>query len=137
MNEMNANVRDINRDGWVNMLDLALFAEGWLLYEPPLPNQTPAGVMIAAPAEGDRFPCHIKSVELEAYAFDPDEAIVEVRFYANGSFYAQDVDGRDGWTAILANFNTSHYQITAEAVDRYGTTVVSAPVNITVCGPRG
>jgi hypothetical protein len=137
MSEVRTNPRDINRDGWVNLLDLAMFADGWLLYDPPVPNQLPASVIVASPSDGARFQCPIKSVDLEAYAFDPDGAIVEVRFYVNGRYYAQDIDGRDGWKAILTNFSATYYQITAEAVDRYGATITSLPVNITVCGPRG
>jgi predicted outer membrane repeat protein len=136
MKELRANPSDINRDGWVNMVDMAMLGEAWLIFDPPSSNQHPSA-SIVCPSNNAVFDCKIKQFEIIATTADSDGIVLKVEFFADGEKIGEDSDGTDGWKVVLTGFKGSRYTLTAVAYDDDGAAGLSDRVTITVCGPRG
>ncbi len=95
---------------------------------PPAPNQPPT-VVLTAPADGASFTAPA-TVAITATASDPDGAIVEVEFLADGAVLAS--DGSSPYSYSWNNVPAGSYTLTARATDNGGASTVSAPVRITV-----
>jgi hypothetical protein len=121
---------DINYDGIINMVDLAMLAENWLKSEPPSSNQPP-WVIIVAPTDGAKFWITV-TIELKVHACDTDGRVVKVEFYAGGNKIGADYDGSDGWGITWADYTQGSYTITAKATDDRGATTTSPEIEIEI-----
>ena len=121
---------DINYDGIINMVDLAVLAENWLKSRPSSSNQPPC-VIIAAPTDGAKFWFAV-TIELKVDACDTDGRVVKVEFYAGGKKIGTDYDGSDGWGITWADYSQGSYTITAKATDDRGATTTSPEIEIEI-----
>jgi len=122
---------DMNHDGTVNMIDLALLAENWLQRRHgPALNQPPK-VYITSPA--DRASLYYGGmIEIEAEATDVDGFVVRVEFFANGSEIGRDTDGSDGWGIHWSDHPSGAYLLIARATDDDGANTDSTPIEISL-----
>ncbi len=117
---------DINKDGIVNIIDFAIFAQNWLKVYTIYPEAA-----IIRPEEGD-FINKYQITVIEVEAVDPDGEVVEVRFFIDDILIGTDQDSSDGWS-ITWQANLSGYHIlTAIAVDNDAAETVSQPVAVEV-----
>jgi len=128
---------DLNQDGVVNLLDLALLAENWLAegpIDPPAEN-VPPQVEVIQPSAGQQFAAY-STIPVVADASDADGQVVSVSFYINGAPLSTDNDGSDGWTASWSAGGSGTYNITATATDNNTASTLSSPVAITLTSGR-
>jgi len=125
---------DMNRDGIINMVDLAVLANNWLKSGPPPLNQPPY-IIITAPLDGAQFWGWVATIELEADAYDADGTVVKVEFYSDGDKIGSDNDGSDGWDTSWPDCTPGTYTFTAKATDDRGATTTSPEIEITVRPP--
>ncbi len=128
---------DLNQDGVVNLLDLALLAENWLAegpIDPPTEN-VPPQVEVIQPSAGQQFAAY-STIPVVAEASDADGQVVSVSFHINGAPLSTDNDGSDGWTASWSAGGSGTYNITAAATDNNTASTLSSPVAITLTGGR-
>lgn len=95
-------------------------------------NQAPT-VAISQPLEGTDFDLG-ETINIQAIATDDDGEIERVRFFANGTFIADDTTS-DPYSATWSNASAGNYALTAIARDNDGAETTSATVNISVTDP--
>ena len=136
MKEMRWVHSDINHDGWVNMIDLAVLAKNWLTYQPGTSNYPPE-VYITKPEDGSLHG-GIEPIEIEAYAHDIDGLVKKVEFFANENKIGEDNNGNDGWKTYWEEGPpwSGDYNLTTKATDDDLATTTSPEVEIHVYGLR-
>ncbi|MFC1677651.1 Ig-like domain-containing protein [Planctomycetota bacterium] len=120
---------DINKDGIVNMLDFAMFAENWLRIYTIYPEVT-----ITSPKNGDELVIINDQTTflVEADAADADGEVVKVQFFMDDILIGVDEDGSDGWTISWVPNSSGEHSLTAAAIDNDGAETVSEPVVISI-----
>ena len=120
---------DINQDGMVNMIDLAMLSKNWLVHEKtPALNQPPE-VNITAPPGGEHFPLPF---EIAVVAWDVDGFVVKVEFFADGNKIGEDTDISDGWGIEWIDFTVGEYELIARATDNDGASTDSTAIEISL-----
>jgi hypothetical protein len=94
------------------------------LYDVPPPT-----VSVSSPADGSVFTAPA-TVTLSANVSDPEIPIGSVSFYANDTFVGRVTNAP--YTLVMPNVHAGKYAIFARAVDEFGKSAVSTPVDITV-----
>lgn len=133
---------DINRDGIVNMIDLAILAGDWLEKEEWF--NLPPQVYITEPQDGAVIPFILDTLEIYANARDVDGSVVKVEFFANGRMLTDDdgvtehYEGSDIWCFCwFTHQEGTSYSLMAKATDDDGATTTSPAVQIIVeCSPE-
>lgn len=92
----------------------------------------PPVARLTSPAEGSVFIAP-PSLELRAEASDPDDAVVRVEFYANGSKLGEDLTAPYSFTWV--NPPAGLFQLVASAIDQRNAATISSSVNITIGQP--
>ena len=135
MKEPGWNAADTNRDGWVNMTDLAILADNWLRHGPTTPNLPPQ-ISITTPADGVLIHySHDTPIEIEADAWDADGMVVKVEFFVDGSKIGEDNDGSDGWKGLWQDPEFGSHRLTARATDDHGAVGTSPVVTVWIHYP--
>ncbi|MFC1676262.1 right-handed parallel beta-helix repeat-containing protein [Planctomycetota bacterium] len=123
---------DLNRNGIVEISDVALLLEEWLdqtiWYGLPM---IPPEIEIISPQDGNSI-YEDQIITIEADAWDSDGSIVWVGFFADEFLLATDTDGSDGWTIDWLPEVTGSYILIATAIDNDGLMTTSTEVEITI-----
>jgi hypothetical protein len=126
---------DVNKDGIVNFLDIAMTANQWM-EESFLWNRPPE-VLITYPQDGDRL--MIGGVPPQtmilAEANDYDGTVVRVEFFVDDLKLGEDNNGSDGWSYLWQGYSLGYHNLTAVAWDQEGLSGTSPPVNVEVWTP--
>jgi hypothetical protein len=94
----------------------------------------PPSVTITNPVSGATF-TEPATITLQTDATDPDGTVSRVDFYAGASLVGTATNSPFNltWSNVVAG----SYALTAQAIDNYGATATSGPVNITVTNSGG
>lgn len=94
----------------------------------------PPTIEIVSPENQEEFEAPAMVVITAEVSHDPNTTIDRVVFYKNGNFLAEDTS--DPFRYEWNNVSAGDYVLTAEAIDKQGSSATSDPVSITVV-PQG
>ena len=92
-------------------------------------NATPPSIALTAPANGASYAAH-STINLAAGVTANGHTITKVQFYDGAALLGENASAPYGFA--WANVSAGSYSLTAQAVYDSGSTVASAPVNVTV-----
>src|SRR5258708_415878 len=120
---------------------LALAASSGLAQTTPPASNAPPAVTIIAPTNGAVFGAPA-NVYINVYAYGGTDYVAQVQFFANGGLIGGITNPvvppgalppiRIGYSLVWSNVQAGDYVLTANALFRDGSSVTSAPVDISV-----